>query len=53
MCGTPQDIVEQLEDFRELGINEVVLDFRLQFEEYDEVLERVGGALRKAGLGEP
>jgi alkanesulfonate monooxygenase SsuD/methylene tetrahydromethanopterin reductase-like flavin-dependent oxidoreductase (luciferase family) len=42
MCGTPEDVVSQLADFRDRGIDEVVLDFRLQFGEYDAVLSAVG-----------
>jgi len=42
LCGTPDDIVEQLEDFHRLGIDEFIFDFRLQFDRYEEAIELVG-----------
>lgn len=42
LCGTPADVVEQASEFVSRGIDEIVFDFRLQFEQYDSVLEVVG-----------
>lgn len=42
VCGTPDDVVAQILEFHEIGISEFVFDFRLQFDEYEEVLEVVG-----------
>jgi len=42
VCGTPEDVAEQILVFDQLGIDEFIFDFRLQFEEYEEALELVG-----------
>ena len=42
VCGTPDDVVEQIMAFDELGIDEFIFDFRLQYEDYEEILELVG-----------
>lgn len=42
VCGTADDVVEQVLEFHELGIDEFIFDFRLQFDQYEDVLERVG-----------
>ena len=42
VCGTPEDVAEQILVFDQLGIDEFIFDFRLQFEEYEEALELIG-----------
>lgn len=41
-CGTADDLSEQLARIAAHGIDEVILDLRLQFEEYDETVELLG-----------
>lgn len=42
VCGTPQQVAEQVAEFAELGIDEFIFDFRLQYAAYEDVLELVG-----------
>jgi probable F420-dependent oxidoreductase len=42
VCGTPDDVAEQVAEFAELGIDEFIFDFRLQFDRYEEAVEMVG-----------
>ena len=41
ICGDPDECVEQILEFVARGIDELVLDFRLQFDEFERVLELV------------
>lgn len=40
--GTPEDVVEQVLEFHELGIDEFIFDLRLQFDEYEKAHELIG-----------
>lgn len=42
LWGSPEDIVGQLQAFQERGIDDIIFDLRLQFEEYASVLETIG-----------
>jgi alkanesulfonate monooxygenase SsuD/methylene tetrahydromethanopterin reductase-like flavin-dependent oxidoreductase (luciferase family) len=42
MVGTPASIVEQLDEFRERGVDLVVLDARLDMPLFEEVVEMIG-----------
>lgn len=42
VMGSPDDCLEQLEEFVERGIDTVVLDARLQFSKYEEMVHQVG-----------
>lgn len=42
VCGTPDDIVEEIMVLHDLGIDEFVFDLRLQFDQFEEALERIG-----------
>jgi len=42
VCGTADDIVEEIMVFHELGIDEFVFDLRLQFDQYEDAMERIG-----------
>jgi alkanesulfonate monooxygenase SsuD/methylene tetrahydromethanopterin reductase-like flavin-dependent oxidoreductase (luciferase family) len=43
LCGTAQDIAEQVQEFEQLGFDDFIFDFRLQFDRYEYALEKVGG----------
>jgi probable F420-dependent oxidoreductase len=45
ICGTPEQVAEQVAEQAELGIDEFVFDFRLQFDEYERALDMVGEAV--------
>lgn len=40
--GTPADLVDQIGELGEVGVDEVVLDFRLTFDRWEEQMELVG-----------
>jgi len=52
--GEPAEVVEQVAEFGNRGIDHYVFDLRLQFEEFEEVLELIATevlpALRRAGI---
>jgi probable F420-dependent oxidoreductase len=39
ICGSPEECVEQIQELADRGLEELVLDFRLQFDRFEEVLE--------------
>jgi alkanesulfonate monooxygenase SsuD/methylene tetrahydromethanopterin reductase-like flavin-dependent oxidoreductase (luciferase family) len=41
ICGTPDDCVEELHKFKERGIDQLVIDLRLQFTDFEEKLELI------------
>ena len=41
-CGTPDEIVEQLATIASFGVDEVILDLRLQFDRFEEAVELLG-----------
>ena len=43
ICGTPRDVAEGIAEFRELGLTELIMDFRLQYDRYEEILDLLGG----------
>jgi alkanesulfonate monooxygenase SsuD/methylene tetrahydromethanopterin reductase-like flavin-dependent oxidoreductase (luciferase family) len=48
--GTPGDLVDQVGELAEAGVDEVVLDFRLTFDRWEEQMELVGAeVLPKVG----
>lgn len=42
MAGSPDDLVEEIDKFAARGVDHLVLDFRLQFERYEELIKIVG-----------
>ncbi|MQA81639.1 MAG: LLM class flavin-dependent oxidoreductase [Streptosporangiales bacterium] len=48
VCGTPDDVVEQVMEFHDLGIDELVFDLRLQFDEYEDAHELLGAEVLPA-----
>lgn len=40
--GTPDDVVDGIMELKEHGMDELILDMRLQFDRYEEVLELIG-----------
>jgi alkanesulfonate monooxygenase SsuD/methylene tetrahydromethanopterin reductase-like flavin-dependent oxidoreductase (luciferase family) len=42
IAGTPDDIVATLTKFQDRGVTEVILDLRLQFDEYEVAMEMLG-----------
>jgi alkanesulfonate monooxygenase SsuD/methylene tetrahydromethanopterin reductase-like flavin-dependent oxidoreductase (luciferase family) len=42
VCGTPDDVVDGIMELKEHGADELILDFRLQFDRYEEILELIG-----------
>lgn len=41
ICGSPEECVEQIQRFVDRGVDELVLDFRLQFDRFEETLDLV------------
>ncbi|HEV2125494.1 MAG TPA: LLM class flavin-dependent oxidoreductase [Chloroflexota bacterium] len=41
ICGTPEECIEQIQQFVERGVDELVLDLRLQFDRFEETLQFV------------
>jgi len=42
VCGTAEDVAEQVTELADMGISEFVFDFRLQYDRYEYALEEVG-----------
>lgn len=42
IAGSPDDLVEAIEGFARRGVDEVVLDCRLQFDRYEEIIQVLG-----------
>ena len=41
VAGTSQDVAERLEAFRQRGVDELVLDFRLRMDAYEDSLQQI------------
>ena len=42
VCGTAEDVAEQVTELADIGISEFIFDFRLQYDRYEYALEEVG-----------
>lgn len=42
VCGTPEDVVRELNKFEAREIDEIIIDLRLQFDDFEGALELVG-----------
>jgi len=42
VCGTPDDVVQELEKFTTRAVDEVIIDLRLQFDDFEGALELLG-----------